>query len=111
MLPTCTFCSDNAARPGLLWSGERRATVIAAVIGERPGRPPAACRNNIGVIGAPTDIGWNCGLTNWSFFWLQFSPIVAHDDRRNRGAFNRIRWPTPDQGCAEDEKGNRWMHS
>jgi hypothetical protein len=93
MLPICTFCSDNAARPGLLWSGERRATVIAAVIGERPGRPPTACRNNIGVIGAPTDIGWNCGLTNWSFFWLQFSPIVAHDDRRNRGAFNRIRWP------------------
>src|SRR5262245_21287453 len=62
-------------------------------MGKQPGRPPAACRNNIGVIGAPTDIGWNCGLTNWSFFCLQFSPILAHDDRRNRGAFKRIRWP------------------
>jgi hypothetical protein len=74
MLPTCTFCSDNAARPGLLWSGERRATVIAAVIGERPGRPPAACRNNIGVIGAPTDIGWNVDSLIGLFFGSNLAP-------------------------------------
>jgi hypothetical protein len=54
VLPICTSCSDNTARPALLWPVERRANVVAGVMGERPGSR-AACRNNIGVIGAPTD--------------------------------------------------------
>src|SRR5262245_36874405 len=54
-LPTCTSCSENAARSALLWPVERRATVVATVMGERPAWPPAACRNNIEVICAPTD--------------------------------------------------------
>jgi hypothetical protein len=104
-LPTCTFCSDNAARPVLLWSVERRATVIATVMGERPGWPRAACRNDVGVIGAPTDDGWSC-IRNWSFFWAPiWETRQAHHGCRNRGAFNRIRMPRPpDRGRVSDGK-------
>ena len=74
-MPTCTFCSDNAARPGLLWPVERRATVIAIVMGERPSWPRAACRNDMESLEPPpmTDV---IESVIGPFFGLEFGRLV-----------------------------------